>query len=239
MSTDKMDASAVYTLFEELKQEIATLKKLPQNTPNDPMMDLGKITLLLDELQRVSEQRQFTQEQIKVLENTFAQIAGFAIKKTFEKVDEKHSELNEQFKAMEQKISLPGKESRSVIRKEHIFSIDFKNSKATLTMIALGFSLLLSLCTNIWQLHRNAQLSDNDIKYRYIKMYGKICSENLLKLEGVFRYNRDKKEVAVIRKQVEKYEQLVKEQAEKMEQARMSDFETNKLKKEREKMKRK
>ena len=226
MSTDKMDASAVYTLFEELKQEIAALKKLPQNTPNEPTIDLGKMNLLFDELQRVSEQRQFTPEQIKVLENTFAQIAGFAIKKTFEKVDEKHSELNERFKAMEEKISLPGKESRSVVRKEHIFSIDFKNSKAALSMIALGFALLLSLCTNIWQLHRNAQLSDNDIKYRYIKMYGEVSSENLLKLESIFTYNRDKKKISVIRKQVEKYEELVKEQAEKMEQARMNAKET-------------
>lgn len=75
-----MDASAVYTLFAELKQEIAALKKLPQNAPNDPTMDLGKMNLLFDELQRISEQRQFTPEQIKLLENTFAQIAGFAIK---------------------------------------------------------------------------------------------------------------------------------------------------------------
>ncbi|WP_329904166.1 hypothetical protein [Porphyromonas pogonae] len=239
MSTDKMNASAVYTLFEELKQEIETLKRLPQNIPNEPTIDLGKINLLFDELKRVSEQRQFTPEQIKVLKNTFAQIAGFAIKKTFEKVDEKHSELNERFKAVEQKISLPEKDSHSVVRKEHIFSIDFKNSKAALTLIALGFPLLLSLVGNIWQLHGNAQLSDNDIKYRYIKMYGKISSENLLKLESVFTYNRDKKKISVIRKQVEKYEQLVKEQAEKMERKRMNDFETNRLKKEMEKMKRK
>ena len=239
MSTDKMDASAVYTLFEELKQEIETLKRLPQNAPNDPMIDLGKMNLLFDELQRLSEQRQFTPEQIKLLENTFAQIAGFAIKKTFEKVDEKHSELNEQFKAMEQKISLPGTESRSVVRKEHIFSIDFKNSKAALMMIALGFSLLLSLCTNIWQLHRNAQLSDNDIKYRYIKMYGEISLENLLKLESVFTYNRDKKKISIIRKQVEKYEELVKEQAEKLERKRLEDSEANRLQKEVEEMKRK
>lgn len=46
MSTDKMNASAVYTLFEELKQEIETLKRLPQNIPNEPTIDLGKINLL-------------------------------------------------------------------------------------------------------------------------------------------------------------------------------------------------
>lgn len=112
MSTDKMEASTVYTLFEELKQEIAALKILPQNAPNEPTIDLGKVNVLLDELQCVSKQRQFTPEQIKVLENTFAQMAGFAIKKTFEKVDEKHSELNERFKAMEQKINISARDRK-------------------------------------------------------------------------------------------------------------------------------
>lgn len=88
-------------------------------------------------------------------------------------------------------------------------------------MITLGFVLFLSLVSNIWQLHRNAQLSDNDVKYRYIKIYGEISSENLLKLESVFTYNRDKKKIAVIRKQVEKYELLVKEKAEKLERTRL------------------
>ncbi len=88
-------------------------------------------------------------------------------------------------------------------------------------MITLGFVLFLSLCTNIWQVYQNAQLSDNDIKYRYIKMYGEVSSENLLKLESIFTYNQDKKKISIIRKQVEKYEELVKEQAEKMERKRL------------------
>lgn len=56
-----------------------------------------KLPRSIRKLQRVSEQRQFMPEQIKVQETTFAQIAGFAIKKTVEKVDEKHSELSERF----------------------------------------------------------------------------------------------------------------------------------------------
>lgn len=52
-------------------------------------------------------------------------------------------------------------------------------------------------------------------------MYGEVSSENLLKLESIFTYNQDKKKISIIRKQVEKYEELVKEQAEKMERKRL------------------
>ncbi|WP_352422810.1 hypothetical protein [Proteiniphilum sp.] len=54
-------------------------------------------------------------------------------------------------------------------------------------------------------------------------------------MESIFTYNRDKKKISVIRKQVEKYEQLVKEQAEKIERTRLNDSEVNRLQKEVEK----
>ena len=52
-----------------------------------------------------------------------------------------------------------------------------------------------------------------------------------------FRYNRNDDNISGVRNQVEKYEQLVKEQAEKIEQARFNAVEAERLQKEVEELK--
>ena len=68
-------------------------------------------------------------------------------------------------------------------------------------------------------------------------MQGETNPENLLKLETVFTYNRNKDSIAVIRKRVETYERLVKEQAEKIERARLNASEAERLEREVESVK--
>jgi len=51
----------------------------------------------------------------------------------------------------------------AIIRKENVFIIDFQNSKDTI--ITLALLIRFSLSGNIWQLNRNSQLKDNDLKY--------------------------------------------------------------------------
>ena len=48
-------------------------------------------------------------------------------------------------------------------------------------------------------------------------MKGKPGSLDLLRLEMIFNYDRNRDSISVIRKQVENYERLVKGQAEKLE----------------------
>ena len=89
--------------------------------------------------------------------------------------------------------------------------MDFRNSKAAGTIISMALLILFSLGGNIWQLDRNIRLRDNDLKYRYIKMEGKANSRDLLRLETIFSYDRNRDSISVIREQVENYERLVKE----------------------------
>ncbi|WP_235316841.1 hypothetical protein [Porphyromonas gulae] len=112
-----------------------------------------------------------------------------------------------------------GKENRTVIRKEHVFSLDFKNSRTVITFCCMGLVILFSLLGNFWQMQQNSQLSDKDLKYRHIKIYGEANQEKLMDLETVFTYQRDEEQITLIREQVETYERLVKEQAKKIERA--------------------
>jgi hypothetical protein len=84
-------------------------------------------------------------------------------------------------------------------------------------------------CRRTRRLERVNQYQNNDLKYRYIKMQGKTNKKNIFRLERQFGY-RDS--VTIIRKQVEKYEELVREQAERIERARQNADEAEKFQQE-------
>ena len=123
--------------------------------------------------------------------------------------------LNEKFGQLQTPTNM-------VIRKEHVFIVDFKRSKTAITIITMALVILISWGGNIWQLRNNNQLKDNDLKYRYIKMEGKASSQDLFWLETIFTYNRNRDSISVIREQVETYERVVKKQAEEIGQTRLS-----------------
>jgi hypothetical protein len=62
-------------------------------------------------------------------------------------------------------------------------------------------------------------------------MYGQTTEENFYRLERQFKYTDS---IKIIRKQVERYEELVKEQAEKVERAKRNGEEADKLQREAE-----
>ena len=97
----------------------------------------------------------------------------------------------------------------------------------------MALVILLSFGGNIWLLDRNKQLKDNDLKYRCIKMQGEATSKNLLQLETIFTYEYNRDSISVIRKKVVNYECMVKEQAEKIERARLKATETKTMKRQK------
>lgn len=238
MATERMDTSAVYALFEELKQKITELSKREISPAQiEPTVNSAEITALKEELQKTTARKQFTLEQKQELQENMAEFAGCALGKSFEKLDGEFEKITDLINQLNKKIEPMNVLQNFVIRREHAFSLDFKSCKAAIAMIVMGLAILLSVTGNVWQTTRNSQLRDNDLKYRYINMQGEANSENLLDLETVFSYNRNKDSIAIIRKRVETYERLVKEQAEKIERARLNAKEAERLKKEVESLK--
>ena len=72
--------------------------------------------------------------------------------------------------------------------------------------VVLFGKILLLLVGNVYQFKRNMDLSDNDLKYRFIKMYGGISGNQLDTLEVVFHRDRNKAVVRNIRNEVEDFE---------------------------------
>ena len=211
MATDKMNSSAVYELFEELKQKIMELeRKTPLEIQADTASHAERIETLVEELRTFAAQRQFTPEQINELQRNMTQVAAYSLGKTNNKLDQLFARLSALIDPINKKMDMVNLPEHFVNRKEHVYSfkLDFKNSRTAITIITMGLFIFLSLAGNIWQFRLNSQLKNNDLKYRYIQMKGKINHESLLKLDTMFTYEPNKDSIAVIRKQVEAYERL-------------------------------
>ena len=223
MGTGKMDSSAVYALFEELKQKIEQLSKggISDNQAKSNY-NTEEIVLLMHDISERVNQKQFSPEQIKELQNILAQVAAYSLGKVNDKIGTILSELKSIIVPLNEKVGQLQIPQNVVIRKEHVFIVDFRRSKTAITIITMALVILLSWGGNIWQLKNNNQLKDNDLKYRYIKMKGKASSLDLFWLETIFTYNRNRDSISVIREQVESNERLVREHAEEIERKKLS-----------------
>ncbi|KAA6305795.1 hypothetical protein EZS27_042552 [termite gut metagenome] len=122
-------------------------------------------------------------------------------------------------------------EVRKPTKVEHRHSIEIRSSKVFLSMVVMGLTILgLSFAIGN-QRETISQYRNNDLKYRYVKMQGQTGEENLYRLEQQFKYSDS---IKIIRKQVERYEQLVMEQAERIIQAKREAEEAEKLQQEAE-----
>ncbi len=220
-----MDSSAVYALFEELKQKIEQLGKDEISDNLNSNFDSQEIAILVREIRTRINQRQFSPEQIRELQNIQAQVAAYSLGKVNDNIRKILTELKTIIVPLHEKVGHLQTPSNMIIRKEHVFIVDFRRSKTAITIITMALVILLSWGGNVWQLKNNNQLKDNDLKYRYIKMGGKANYQALLRLETIFTYDRNRDGISVIREQVATYEQLVKEQAKKIEQARFKKSE--------------
>ncbi len=114
----------------------------------------------------------------------------------------------------------------SKVRHYHI--IDLRSSKVVITIVGLSVLLLASLFVNVQQVIVNSRMTDNDLKYRYIKSTNGINSENLSKLEDIFQYPRDKKEIREIRQNVENWEKTIQNTAETLEREKLRNSKSKK-----------
>lgn len=119
----------------------------------------------------------------------------------------------------------------------HRISIDITSSWVFITIMVIGLMLLVSLFFHYRQREVINNLSDNDLKYRYIKAFNKADSVSIYKLEDVFEYNRNSKVIKEIRQSIEKYEQDVIDKARRMEQAKLKEEEAERLQNEASKLK--
>ena len=100
--------------------------------------------------------------------------------------------------------TLKDQENERIAR--HKRQLKLKSRNVIIAFVFLFLLFTVSLIGNIYQRNKLTRVSDNDLKYRYIKMIGGINAEELSNLEDIFHYNKDKELIREIRKKVEEHE---------------------------------
>ena len=188
-----------------------------------------QIAQLLEHLQRhtalpgvkTEQEREFTDRYNTLL----AQLAG---KLGTINQDNQHThtlieQVGQAVEALTRPDALPAQEHR------HTYTLDISSSKTFLTMFVMLGCIFLQGAFIYRISENNRLLAANDLKYRYVKMRGEIKEKELMELETIFR---DKQHTAMrdtVRNQVEWYEEAVRRQAERMEQATVKERKAKKL----------
>ena len=125
----------------------------------------------------------------------YLQNSDYKTSETTQSIRESENRILSQLQEI--KYSIDTQEKERIVRHQH--SVDLKSSKVIVTIVVLSLLLLSSLVGNIKQSETNSRISDNDLKYRYIKSQNGINSEKLKKLERAFEYPKDKKMINTIK----------------------------------------
>ena len=189
----------------------------------------GQIAQQLEQLQRNTDLPGIKTEQEREIVNKYdmllQQLAGRL--DVIDKENRKTHTLIEQVGQAVEAAAMP--ENLPVQEHRHIYTLDLKSSKTFLTMFIMLGGIFLQAAFIYRISENNRLLAVNDLKYRYVKMCGKIGEKELMELETVFR---DEQYTAIrdtVRNQVERYEDAVRRQAERLEQATVKERKAKRL----------
>jgi hypothetical protein len=96
----------------------------------------------------------------------------------------------------------------SIVKHQHRHTIDIRSNWFFLSWVGLAIIILILFWLMANQQQTISKYKDNNLKYRYIKIQEQTDEESLYRLEQQFKYNDS---IKIIRRQVEKYEELVRE----------------------------
>ncbi|GAB6120112.1 hypothetical protein [Dysgonomonas termitidis] len=195
-------------ILSEIMIEIRSLKKADDGESALKIDLLNKIVQTIDEAKKG-----VTGEELKAY--TAAMIA--TMRQLQDEANNSFSEfLNEKIAQLETVAKQP-----SLVKNQ--YTIDFKSSKTVIAIIFLSLGLFCSLFGNYNQYQENSRLTDNDLKYRFVKMKNGILSNEITRLENFFYYPDSASIVKNIRKSVIDYEHRLQEQARKQEQKKQNE----------------
>ena len=242
---NKIDLSI--EMYEDLKE---TLVKTIKNAKAGSAGNAGLENVQLERIERLIEAAELSQGQIaQLLEqlrkritlpevqngreqamadkyNTLlTQLAG-----RLEVIDKENRQTHTLIEQVRQAVEAAAKPENLPVREHrHTYTLDIKSSKTFLTMFVMLGGIFLQGAF-IYRISENNQLlAVNDLKYRYVKMCGKIGEKELTELETVFW---DEQYTAIrdtVQNQVERYEEAVRRQAERLEQATVKERKAKKL----------
>ena len=212
------EIAPVLDMLEELKQECKAISKV--------QVELR--TTIAEQLSNPKGDSIKTQEavQIHLSKETQAKIKEHQLF-VLEALSESNKKLNPKFEALQQLIS------------KHQKPLEYKNYSLFASVQLAERILLLLVCglvmVSCWFFAMGANklqtASDYDLRYRYLRMQGKVTASDFTHLDSIFVTHRNRKAIQQMQKKVVDYEQALQRQAELLLQQDKIKQEQKELKK--------
>ena len=209
------EIAPVLDMLEELKQECKAISKAQAELPANP-----------------KSERDTTQEtvQIHLSKETQAKIKEHQLF-VLEALSQSNKKLDPKFETLQQLI------------KEQQKPVEYKNF-SLFASIQLSERILLGLVCGLvivscWFFAMGANqlqtASDYDLRYRYLRMQGKVTGKDFVHLDSLFVTHRNPKSIHLLEQKVIDYEQALQRQAELLMEQKRIQQEQGELKKHLEK----
>lgn len=237
-----------YEMYEDLKETLVKAIKSAKTVKTDGSINSNDAQT--ERIERLIEAAEFSQAQVtQLLEHIRKQIKLAGVQNGREQaMADKYNTLLAQLAGRLEVIDKESRQTHTLIEQvgqaveaaakpdtlpvqehRHTYTLDLKSSKTFLTMFAMLGCIFLQAAFIYRISENNRLLAANDLKYRYVKMCGKIGEKELMELETVFWDERYKAVRDTVRNQVEHYEEAVRRQAERLEQATVKERKAKKL----------
>lgn len=189
----------------------------------------GQVAQLLEQLQRHTALPGVQSQQEQAIADKYnsllKQLAG-----RLEVIDKENRQTHTLIEQVGKAVEAAARpENLPVQELRHTYTLDIKSSKTLLTMFVMLGCIFLQGAFIYRISENNRLLAVNDLKYRYVKMRGKIGEKELTELETVFRDEQHKAIRDTVRNQVKRYETRVRIRAEQLEQATVKERKAQKL----------
>lgn len=198
-----MDNNEVYTLFEDIKNDLKDINGKLENAPkvaNDqsggqpPAVDLTPMKELFDYSAKEH------QEQTKAMLTKFAEAEVYASNRILGLL----RNLKESF--------IRSSEERDTEPQEHIHrhSFDIRSSKVFSLLVGMGIVCSLSIWGNIELWKSKCQYADDALKFRVIRSWGGCNASHILWLNDVFDIHRNEEAIEWIQQEADGYDKGLK-----------------------------
>lgn len=204
-----------YEMYEDFKETMVKTIKTELSAKNSQSTDT-------DLPQRIEQIIHSEQERHRAI---ITQLAGRleSIERSYTNTQNGIDNLRAAVEAIEIPTELP---PRIV---QHRISLAIESKGVFWAMIGMMSAIVL-LCTMLyWAAKPNYDRIDNDLKYRYIKMKGEATPDRIAELEDLFELNRDNAKIREMKRDVEEYERTIQRKVQLEEQAKLKEWEAERL----------
>ncbi len=198
-----MDNNEVYSLFEDIKNDLKSINGKLENAPKvtnnqsggqPTAVDLTPIKELFDSSAREH------QAQTKAMLTKFAEAEVYA-----------SNRILHLLRALKESFALSSEE-RDTEPQEYIHrhQFDIKSNKVFSLLVGMGIVCSLSVWGNIELWKSKRQYADDALKFRVIRSWGGCNANNILWLNDVFDIHRNEETIDWIRQEADGYDKGLK-----------------------------